>query len=390
MLKNKKSILFLGIFLIITFITTLTFAEDANAVPSNTTVENNTSAEDVYEGDLYLAGDNIVMDKVVNGNVYIMGNDITITGEIHGNLFTMANKVTFEEGYVESSAYICANEVYFKAVATDLYTCANTIEIPENYGVYRDLKCYANSLTMLGLVGRNADCNIANITLNKDDIKGNIYGDLNYSSTSQANIPEEVVLGNVNYTQIVKTSNQKSFNISDFIVKVCKAIVFTLVIYGLAILFTKDSIKKCKKITENKFLFAFGIGALALIAVPIVSIILMFTVIGLPLAIVLLAVYALLLAIASSVFSISIANIISEKAKIENNWLKALIVAGVSLLVCIIGIIPYVSILKFLIVILGFGIIIVNIFFKNINFKEKEELQANKETIKEENKSEEN
>lgn len=395
MLKNTRTKLFLSLLLIITLIAPFSFAEneidttandsetvqnlnetDEDITPINETDEETVEPEentqiqanqDIHEGDLYLTGNDVTMDKLVNGNVYIFGNNVTVTGQIAGNLFIGANKVEFKDAYIESSAYICANSVHFGAVASDLYVCSNTLEIPTNYGVYRDLKCFSNSATLLGIIGRNAHCEATNLSLSKDDAKATIYGDFNYSSISEIEIPEGVVEGEVKYSQITKNDNQNY--ISDYIYEVLCAIIFTLVIYGLALLFTKGSIEKCTKITAKKFLPAFGIGLLTLILVPIASIILIISVVGLPLSFAILVFYGLLLSLATSVFSISLSNILCDKLHLTNMWLKALFIIVVSLLVYIIGIIPYVSILKILIVILGFGTLVMNMFFKTIKFE---------------------
>lgn len=394
MLKNTKTKLFLSLLLIITLIAPFSFAEneidtepttdttqsfnetDEDIEPINETddetVDEQYNAQsganqDIHEGDLYLTGNDVTMDKLVNGNVYIFGNNVTVTGQIAGNLFVGANKVEFKDAYIESSAYICANSVNFGAVASDLYVCCNTLEIPTNYGVYRDLKSYSNSATLLGIIGRNADCEATTLSLSKDDAKATIYGDFNYGSISEIEIPEGSVEGETKYSKITKNYNQS--NISDYIYEALCAIIFTLVIYGLALLFTKGSIEKCTKITAKKFLPAFGIGLLTLILVPIVSILLMITVVGVPLSFAILVFYGLLISLATSVFSIAIANVLCDKFKLSNNWLKVLGIAIVSLLVYIIGIIPYVSILKILIVILGFGTLVMNMFFKNMKFE---------------------
>ena len=390
MLRNTKTKLFLSLLLIITLITPFSFAENETTDTVNpessadtTVTEENTPTtdeaavisaneaeqpqQDIYEGDLYLTGNDITMDKLVNGNVYITGNKVKVTGQIAGNLFIFANTVEFEDAYIESSAYICANDVKFQAVSSDLYICSNSLEIPSNYGVYRDLKCFSNNLNLLGIVGRDAYCEATNLTISKDDAKATIYGDFNYGSKSEIEIPEGAVEGEVKYSQIINEKNNN--NISDYIYSAICAIIFTLLIYGLALLFTKGSIEKCTKITAKKFLPAFGIGILSLILVPVASILLMITTVGVPVAFALLVFYGLLISIATTVFSISISNIVCDKFKLTNGWLKALGVIIVSLLVYILGIIPYVSILKILIVILGFGTIIMNMFFKNIKFE---------------------
>lgn len=380
MVKNKRIIISIFSFFIMVFIATITFANegigDKNIVNNQSVTENKTPSQEIHEGDLYLTEDNVNMDKIVNGNVYIIGKDVNITGQIGGNLFVLANKVNFKDAYIESSAYICANEVYFQAIASDLYVCSSTLEIPSDYGVYRDLKCYSKSSTILGLVGRNAEINTTSLTLEKEDAKASIYGDLNYSCQTEANIPDGTVEGAVNYHELTKASNnKKTFNIMEFIIKACSAIIFTLVIYGLTILFNKELVVKCTKILENKLLPAFGIGILALILVPIASIIFMISIVGVPVAIVLLVLYGLLLSISSSAFSIVTANIVCNKVGIVNNWLKALMVGGISLLVYIISIIPYVSILGFFIVILGFGTIIMTLFFKKIINKKEDKAE---------------
>lgn len=400
MLRNTKTKVLLSLFLIITLISTFSFAENetTNETTTNTEVtasetgdtsdaidttstdgaedavtteeSSDQNQKDVHEGDLYLTGEDVTMDQLVDGNVYIMANNVTVTGQIAGNLFVLANKATFTDAYIQSSVYLCANEVNFKAVANSLYACCNTLEIPTDYGVYRDLKCYSNSLTLLGIIGRDVECNVASLNLEKDDAKANIYGNLNYSSAKEIQVPDGAVQGETKYTPITKNENTEKF--TDYLLGATTAVVFTLIIYGLALLFSKNSIEKCTKITAKKFLPAFGIGLLALIVVPVVSFLLLISVVGVPVSIALLVLYGLLLAISCSVFSISIGNIISEKAKISNAWLKSLCVVIVALLVYIIGIIPYVSLIKFLVIILGFGTIIMNMFFKNINFEKKE------------------
>lgn len=281
MLRNTKTKLFLSLLLILTLIAPFSFAENTEATNDDTTAAQNLAEtdedvtpinetdgetvnseetqvganQDIHEGDLYLTGNDVTMDKLVNGNVYIFGNNVTVTGQIAGNLFVGANKVEFKDAYIESSAYICANSVNFGAVASDLYVCCNTLEIPTNYGVYRDLKSYSNSATLLGIIGRNADCEATTLSLSKDDAKATIYGDFNYGSISEIEIPEGSVEGETKYSKITRNDNQN--NISDYIYEALCAIIFTLVIYGLALLFAKDSIEKCTKITAKKILTSF-------------------------------------------------------------------------------------------------------------------------------------
>ena len=411
MLKNKKTKLLLVMLLTISLITPFSFADDETtsaeapsveetpAVTGEATTSEDAISEDedettpenqdIHEGDLYLADQDVVMDKLVNGNVYIFANSVKVTGQIAGNLFIAANKVEFDDAYIQSSTFIAANEVNFKAVTTDLYIACSSLEIPEDYGVYRDLKSFSNKLTILGIIGRNVDCSATNISLSQDDKKASIYGDFNYSSTSEIEVPEDSVEGNVNYTMIVEndTDSEKAKSVIEYIVSGVSAIVFTLVIYGLALLFAKPAIEKSTKIASSVkwSLLSIVFGIASFIVVPIISIALLISTIGVSLSFVLLGFYILLWSISKSVFSISYGNVISKKLKISNKWLEALVIACLSLVVYLLGIIPILGfIIKILVVSSGFGILFTNIFLKNINFKKetksKKEDKAEKET----------
>ena len=50
--------------------------------------------EDIHNGDLYLVGNDIEMDKLVDGNVYLLGRNINITGKVNGCLYVCGETAT--------------------------------------------------------------------------------------------------------------------------------------------------------------------------------------------------------------------------------------------------------------------------------------------------------
>lgn len=413
MFTNKKSKLLLIILLTICLIAPLSFADNEIVDTPNTTTEvpsaeattddsevttediDNTSEDvniddsqqanqEIHEGDLYLFDSDVVMDKLVNGNVYIMGNTVKVSGQVAGNVFVFANKVDFEEAYIQSSAYICANEVNFKAVASDLYICCNTLNIPSDFGVYRDLKSVSRELVLLGIIGRNVDCTAASISLSQDDKKAQIYGNFNYSSTSEIEIPEGVVEKETNFTKI-ETNENKVNVVSDYIMPGVVSIVFSIAVFGILIWLAKDTAVKCTKIASSvKWNFiSLGLAILSFVVVPVASIILLITTVGSSITIALVGLFILLLLVAKAVAIVAISNVISNKFKITNNWLKLLVVAGLTLVVYLIGLIPILGVIvNGIIKLLGLGYIIVRVLFKNSTFEKKEKT----EKVKKENK----
>lgn len=400
MLKNKTKLIVL-LFTIITFITTFSFAanETEEGIPeeyhrssettatdentpntdtSNETApiseeggandETNTSSiqSDIHQSDLYLFDSDVTMDKLVNGNVYIFGNNVKITGQIAGNLYVCGNNVTVEDAYIQSSAYIVAQKITFGGIASDLYATCNSLEIPSDCGVYRDLRVGCNTAYITGIIGKDAFISTEALSLEKDGNIATIYGNLNYSSNSEINIPSGSVEGKVNYSKSVQNEISISKKITNYLFEAACAIVFTLVIYLIALWLAPKTIESIKDTLSKHWLPSFGIGLLALILIPIISIILMISIIGVPLAFVLLVLYGLLLSISISVLSISLTKIIANKFNINKKLMNVLILILVSLVIWALKLIPFVGpIVYFILLLAGFGSIIMSTIFKN-------------------------
>ena len=116
-------------------------------------------------------------------------------------------------------------------------------------------------------------------------------------------------------------------------------------------------IDKISNFTCLSLLKAFGIGALAFILTPIISLLLLITVVGSPIAILLMLIYILLLMLGAPIFIIAISAFIKSKIEMPINTL--IIILLVTIILFLIELIPYlwfiISLLKTLI---GLGIII--------------------------------
>lgn len=214
MLKSKSKLLIL-VFAIILLISSFSLAAEpvvTSEVPGDNaktaeeqapTNENEPLPSDIRNDDLYLFGDNVVMDQLVDGNVYLFGNNIEVSGRVNGNLYAFGNKITFKEGsYAVNSIFVAGNNVELDTQANDLYACANTINISYNTFIVRDLRVGANNFTFNGCVGRNAFVSADNFNfVTGTENSALVYGDLNYTSNTKLDISSELVQGNINYTE---------------------------------------------------------------------------------------------------------------------------------------------------------------------------------------------
>ena len=51
-------------------------------------------AGEVVDDDLFIVGDNIIVDGTVNGDLFAFGGTVVINGDVHGSLVTSAQTVT--------------------------------------------------------------------------------------------------------------------------------------------------------------------------------------------------------------------------------------------------------------------------------------------------------
>ena len=301
-------------------------SESEVTILENETSDSEDTEADFKEGDVYLAGDDITIDYIIDGNLFIFADSVTINSQIGGDAFIFAKSVTIgEQGYIFSNLFTVAENIDIKGVTYDLYSVSKNINI-SGY-IYRDIKVVANTLNILGTVGRNAFVECSDIQFGNQEAdssegqntitsNGSISGDLNYTSKNELNIPDDKVGGNINFTQKVvessNTINNKIFDLGSFIVTV---ILIWLVLLWIAPKF----VKSCNQILTNKPLPVIGLGILTPIAFIFAFIILLLLNITVAFSFLSLAVFCILLLVSSSIFVIAINNMLCTKLKINKN-----------------------------------------------------------------------
>lgn len=347
--------------------------------------------EEIYEGDLYLFDNNIVMDKLVDGNVFLFGSDVEITGQVNGNLFVFANKVSFNESYVRYSIFACANSVYYNGACNDLYVSTNNLEMTYDSYVVRDLKALSTSSVIKAAVGRDVDLIGTNVDFGEGENIPVFYGDLRYSAIKELEIPEGVITetGSVTYTSPYAINSENIVStIADIAIGFISAIVTVLVIY---IVLKKSAPNFLEKLSDNKLsalklLKAFGIGLLASIVVLIFFVLLLGTTVGINLAFILALLFITLCIIAVPVLSIKITNLLKPTFKIEKTSMFYLILILVSIILYGIGLIPFVGTLLGLVIkLIAIGLLVdMYIPYKELSDEEKEAKIQTKEKRKQE------
>ena len=373
MLKNKKKFILVLLIVALLFSATFVFADNEETIPisdesetkpveTSTSESNIPDQDDSYKkSDIYLTGDNVTIDYIVDGNLFVMANTVTINSQIGGDAFICAkNLVINEKAYVFNNLFAMADSIEIKGVVYDVYALTRTFNISNGY-VYRDLKVNCNTLNVNGTVGRNAFANCESLNFNTvENSNGVIYGNLEYSSKNEASIPEDSVNGTVNYKQTTDSSNKSVRTIvADYILGLGSFIAFVLIVWLLCLWLAPKFLNTTNSYIGKDSLKVFGKGLLGLIVIPVACIILLLLQLTSSISLVLLSIYILALVVSTSLFTIFANNYVCNKLKInkKSGIFGMLIVT--TIVISLLTKIPYIgSVLSFLIVIFGLGILL--------------------------------
>ena len=337
--------------------------DDATDIADDTET-NETVEPELIESDLYLAGDDITVSNYVDGNVYVMAENLTVSGKVGGDLFVLANTVTLtEECYTYGNMYVCADEVLIDGIVCDLYAFCNNLTISKTGIVLRDARTATGNISLNGSIGRNTLINTD--TMSMADT-AHVYGNLNYSSKEAIQVPSGTVDGSIEFSELSASSASVTDVITSYALSFAYTLVYTLVVFGLILLLAPKFKNKLHEITNTKWLPALGIGALVSLLLPIIAVLLVFTIIGTPLSFAVAGLYLLILSITFALTAIALSKILGDKVKVLSKFNNVLALVLVTLILWGLTQIPFYigMVVKLLTVVFGFGIFTLSVFKK--------------------------
>ncbi len=365
-MKIRKNILkIFSIFLIIAMLFSfLTFVyadeedyEDELEVEDQTTITYVPSSEEFKysDSDLFIFEDVIKIDYPVSGNVFAMGKDVTIESSVDGNVFVLTNslKIT-SDAYITNDLFVAAKDVSISGYLSNLYCVTGTFTLGEGGYITRDVYCSAGEVNLAGYIRRNAY--ISSDSINISNPVQAIGGKLDYYANSEANFRPTSVSGEITYH---KTESSGS-SFKDFLSNLIQSLAYSVVIILIFLLLEKKLPKKSSEESKFEIKKIALKGLLGLICVPICIFILLVTVIGVPIAFALLALYCLAISLTTALVALGITRWAMPKYQIPNTFGKKLLVGSCAVLaILLLSSIPYIGwIISLAQTLIGFGIIV--------------------------------
>ena len=305
----------------------------------------------------FMSGDVQLIDKAVDGDLMIAGKEVKITSDINGDAYVGGGQVEIK-GNINGNLIVAGGTVKISGkVLKNLIMAGGQVVVDDSAKIGGYVLAGGRKIDLLGNFSGPVKIGAESLVIGeKVVINGNLEANVSKSEVSStAKITGEK---NIKIYEVKKTETRKTqANQLKQFAYVGKTVSFLGELLILLILIKLFG-QKIKKINLKDSLWSnIGLGLVVLIVVPILTLILMVTVVAIPLSVIIFVTYLIVLYLSEMVVSILAGNFMAEKGylKINNYYLRG----GVGLLLLtLVGLIPFVGgLVKFIVLLLGVGVI---------------------------------
>lgn len=242
--------------------------------------------------DVYIAGSQVIIDGEVMGDVLMIGGTLEISGVVHGNVRAIAGEVLIT-GTIDKSISTCSGNIH---VGTTARIHGGAVIVSGNADIAgtldNDLTVAASNVRLACTVSGNATAFAGQIRVTS---RANIAGFLSYSSSEPLWIePEAAVSGGVKQNtsaiqEIIKHKWLDTILLGSRIAGFMMNFIYTFAIGFILLKFYPNNIEATARYLRTKPLRALLNGVLVALIVPLVSFLLLMTILGVPFALTLIA-----------------------------------------------------------------------------------------------------
>ena len=311
------------------------------------------AAGEVVDDDLYIAGNTVIIDGVVNGDLWAFGSIITVNGEVNGSIVAAGQTVSIN-GNVGHAARLAGETLNINGdISGDLIVFSSETNIANKAKIGGDFLFGAGVVSIGGLVegdvkGGGGAVSISNgvqgdVELEVDNLTlsstADIGGDLTYTSENEADIQAGAKIGGETTHNVPEVEEAAPFSgiggkVVGFLMAFVTGLIIILVAPGRSASIA-DSIR-------SKPWASLGWGAAILFATPIAAIMVCFTVIGIPVGLIALVLYAIAIYISQVFVGLFIGRwIIGRFRETESKAIMVGALASGLVILKLLGLIPY-------------------------------------------------
>ena len=308
-MKNK--LVTFSVLLALVFVTaglfsaSLLFSKKSHA--SNLQYNQNVNVYKKSSGNLYVAGNSLSVNNKILGDVIFFGSNSIVNNTISQDFIDFSG-TTLIDGTVLNNAYIVSGNIILNGkVREDLVSLGGNIDISKSSTVYGNLYALGGEVLIDGKIIHNAYINAGHFVLN-----GHIGGNLKLSSNNVKINKGSSINGYFSYTgsdnkssYVNKNSikghiyrNYTNKDQKEIALTIARTVLIFLAMIIFVLLFIKILPKLSLSVVKNatdKTWTSFGYGFIEIIVTPVIAVILLLTIIGIPISIFLIGIYILLM-----------------------------------------------------------------------------------------------
>lgn len=273
-------------------------------------------SDEVIDRSFYLnAGDTVEISGTVNGDVLIAGGQLLIDGTINGDLLAAGGTINVS-GDVSENIRVAGGQVTISGnVGRNLNVVGGSVEVTDSADIAGGVLIAAGNINLYAPVAGDVLVGVGNLTL-ANNVGGNVEayvgtmrvssntqvaGDVTYYSEENASIDKGAqISGKITKklppSELVETKDKdvEGFNYFAKTVSFLAALIVGLILIKLFPNFMKGA----SDLLTKTWLKSTGVGLLILIFVPIITLIMLITIVGIPLALIIGFLYLITLYLA--------------------------------------------------------------------------------------------
>lgn len=249
-------------------------------------------------GDTYAAGGNVDVSGTVNGDLLVAGGNIVITGVVKNDIRVAGGNITLSGAKVGGNITVVGGQIIFDKQTTIDGSVTGAGGNFTFYGpVKKGMTIAGGQVTVANGVGGDLLAGVGNLSLADG---ASVDGSLTYWSDSKAQISQGASVSGKISQEIPVRHEKEPQKAAAGLVGLFFFLKFTdtlmlLIIGILMTLLLPNYMAEASEFMESKFWVALLIGLVGVVVTPILLVLLMLSVVGIPLALFLFVVYFFLM-----------------------------------------------------------------------------------------------
>ncbi len=268
------------------------------------------AAETIVKGDYFTSGDVVRISGTVNGDLYASGGQVEVDGNVNGDVLVAGGQVVIS-GQVTQDVRVAGGDVILSGnVGKNITVAGGTVNLARKGKIRGSVVAMAGELNVASEIGGDLKAGAGNLVIGNSingDVEASaeniritdqakIRGDVSYLSAREADINRQsAITGEVSRMPLPQEFDmERGFNIIGILVSLVSVFIIGILMVSFYPYFTRSAIDTLVKRPVASFLW----GVLAVIVTPILAFLLTVSLIGLPMGLMLLAIYFIYLYLA--------------------------------------------------------------------------------------------